>query len=42
VGQRWGLRNIINEGIVTKKIDKKKPHPSFPLERMGVVIDYNN
>jgi len=25
VGQRWGLRNIINQGIATQKLTKKNP-----------------
>jgi hypothetical protein len=32
--------NIINENIATKTLTKKKPHPSFPLERMGGAINY--
>jgi hypothetical protein len=40
VGQRWGLRNKINESIATKKLTIKKPHPSSPLEKMGGAIDY--
>jgi hypothetical protein len=40
-GGAWrGLRTIIIEGIsITNSTKKKKPHPSFPLERMcGVII----
>jgi hypothetical protein len=32
---------VEDEGIATKKIDKRKPHPSSPLEKMGGAIDYN-
>jgi hypothetical protein len=35
VGQRWGLNNIINEGIATKKLKKK--NPTHPLHLRGWV-----
>jgi hypothetical protein len=40
---RWGknLRTTINEGIVTKKLTKKTPHPSFLLEKIVGAMNYN-
>ncbi len=42
VGQRWGLRNIINEGIATKKLTKTNPiHPLHLKGWVGQLIIIN-
>jgi len=33
-----GLKTTIKKRYCNHKFDKKKPHPSFPLKRMGGVI----
>jgi hypothetical protein len=40
VGQRWVLRNIINEGIATQKLTKKTP-PILSSKEDGWAINYN-
>jgi hypothetical protein len=35
-----GLKTTINQGIITKKLTKKKPHRSSLLEKMGGANNY--